>query len=51
MLDKNTITQDFPILDRKLGHDEPLVLSKVMQRRHQKPKRVLEAVESLLFAR
>ena len=42
MLDKNTIAQDFPILDQ-LVHDEPLVYLDNAATT-QKPKRVLEAV-------
>ena len=42
MLDKNTIAQDFPILDQ-LVHDEPLVYLDSAATT-QKPKRVLEAV-------
>ena len=42
MLDKNTIAQDFPILDQ-LVHDEPLVYL-VNAATTQKPTCVLEAV-------
>ena len=42
MLDKNTIAQDFPILDQ-LVHDEPLVYLDNAATT-QKPKHVLEAV-------
>ena len=42
MLDKNTIAQDFPILDQ-LVHDEPLVYLDNAATT-QKPKPVLEAV-------
>ena len=42
MLDKNTIAQDFPILDQFV-HDEPLVYLDNAATT-QKPKSVLEAV-------
>lgn len=45
MLDKNTIAQDFPILDQ-LVHDEPLVYLDNAATT-QKPKRVLEAERTI----